>query len=300
MQALATIVGAVVLSCAGSYAVVAILAPAPQPAPQEPAAIQGSPQDLQQGLDSLGRTLKELNERLARLEVRENRVAVPAVSDEQVRQAVADWMARNAKGERGAAPAAAAKKDAPAPVIDFDAAIAKLAGPSLPNAEREKLMGELVGAGLIDRVVGAFELRARENPGVADRHAQLGDVYIQKLMTVSNDVEKGTWAIKADHAWDRALELEPTHWKARFSKATSLSFYPPIMGKGAEAVKHFETLVQQQEASGVRQEHYAQTYVFLGNLYEQQGKADQAREVWQRGYKLFPQNDDLKGRLAQK
>ncbi len=65
------------------------------------------------------------------------------------------------------------------------------------------------------------------------------------------------------------------------------------MGRGAEAVKHFETLIDQQNASGTRQPHHAMPYVFLGNMYGQQGEQQKALELWEAGYALFPNTDEL-------
>jgi tetratricopeptide (TPR) repeat protein len=106
--------------------------------------------------------------------------------------------------------------------------------------------------------------------------------------------------MKADGAFDQALELDPRHWDARFSKAISLAFWPPIFGKQAGAVKNFETLMlQQEEAGGASQPQYAQTYQFLGNLYMQQGNSQKAREIWSRGLRFFPNDATLKESLAE-
>ena len=101
----------------------------------------------------------------------------------------------------------------------------------------------------------------------------------------------------ADKAFDTALDLDPEHWDARFTKAVSLSFWPPITGKQPEAVSNFQTLIAQQEKSGVTQPHYAQSYLLLGNLYLQQGKTDLAMQTYQQGLGLFPDHGDLKSQL---
>ena len=121
--------------------------------------------------------------------------------------------------------------------------------------------------------------------------------YIQKLFGVTADNEKGMWSIKADRAFDEALDIDPKHWGARFAKAVSLSFWPAPFGRGPEAMKHFEVLVEQQEASGGSNPGHAQTYLFLGNMYEQRGQAEKAREIWQRGYNLHPNSQELGGKV---
>jgi cytochrome c-type biogenesis protein CcmH/NrfG len=80
-------------------------------------------------------------------------------------------------------------------------------------------------------------------------------------------------------------------------KAVALSFWPPVFGKQTEAIKHFETLVAQQERQTAR-DGFADTYVMLGNMYQQMGKLDQAVSTWKRGLKLFPDNSDLTQQIA--
>ena len=61
---------------------------------------------------------------------------------------------------------------------------------------------------------------------------------------------KSRQANKADQAFDAALAVDEKHWDARFTKATALSFWPPIFGKQAESVRQFEILIDQQESAG--------------------------------------------------
>ncbi len=146
-------------------------------------------------------------------------------------------------------------------------------------------------AGLLDRAIAELEALADENPDDPENHLDVGKACLQKLFTVS-DLEKGKWAMKADGAFNRALELDENHWESRFQKAVALSFWPPVFGKQAEAIENFETLATQQEADEPRPE-YEQTYVFLGNLYQQQGNEEKAKATWSRGLERFPESREL-------
>lgn len=149
-------------------------------------------------------------------------------------------------------------------------------------------------AGKIDAVIAAFERRAAENPDSADAQADLGEAYVAKIMEATTTMEQGASAMAADQAYDKALELDPTHWRARFNKAISYSFWPPITGKPAEAVDHFQTLMSQQEANpGADNGAYAQTYLMLGNLYSQRGETEKAKQVWARGARHHPGSTEL-------
>ena len=84
--------------------------------------------------------------------------------------------------------------------------------------------------------------------------------------------------------------------RARFTKAMSLSFWPPVFGKQGEAIQHFEILANQQE-EGPPSGHFAQTYLLLGNMYAEQGKSEKALEAWERGLGYFPSNESLNKQL---
>ncbi len=59
----------------------------------------------------------------------------------------------------------------------------------------------------------------------------------------------------------------------------------------------FVELVSQQERT-TPQPHFAQTYVRLGEQYEKQGYADYAKQAWERGAALFPNDQILKQKLS--
>jgi cytochrome c-type biogenesis protein CcmH/NrfG len=70
------------------------------------------------------------------------------------------------------------------------------------------------------------------------------------------------------------------------------------MGKQPEAIRQFEVLLSNQEALPARPE-FAQTYLFLGNLYHQKGDQEKAAETYKKGAGLFPQNDELARKSAE-
>ena len=183
----------------------------------------------------------------------------------------------------------------------IDDAFTRLFDEGVEWDEQTRFFKELAQAGVLDEVIAAYEERAADNPDDPDMQSELGEAYIQRLFHVTNDVEKGMYAFKADRAFDRALALDDHHWSARFTKAVSYSFQPPVLGMGPKAIKEFETLVTQQEArpasSPKQATGYAETYVYLGNLYAQQGKADKAREVWTKGFERHPESKSLRERL---
>ena len=186
---------------------------------------------------------------------------------------------------------------APSAADAFEALAAKLTAPGATREERVEAWRKLVEAGFLDRSVALFEKKARENPSSAEAQMDFARACVQRIFATPEGPAKGLWASKADQAFDAALKIDPRHWEARFSKAIGLSFWPPIFGKQPEAIRQFETLIVQQE-EGAPEPHFAQTYVLLGNLYQQQGKTEKAAEIWGKGAALFPMDEGLKAKLG--
>ncbi len=254
----------------------------------------GAERELAERLARLERRLDEFAARptLAAPEVRETAEGIEAlvrrVVSEQVLaldpRAGADQTARRARAEG----------ELPDGIADL---LTWLEDGSEGELVRQLRWERVRAEGRIDEVLAAYEQRAQERPDDPLAQVELGNAYLQKLFALGDGPVKGVVAMQADAAFDRALELEPTHWEARFTKAVSLSHWPPLFGKQAEAIGHFEILVQQQRAMAPQPQH-VQTYLMLGNLYQQSGKGDDARRTWQEGLSVFPGDSVLLDALS--
>lgn len=244
-------------------------------------------------LDRLEESLGNLQEKLAAREapVRE---PVPRLDDAAIRAAVLAWLDKNGEKAPGlqkrAAEATGSKKH------DLDEIVRRLRTGKLSWEEESELWASLAGEDR-ERLVQMFEKLARDHPYDAGIQVDLANAYLQKIQDTANPLEKGQLATKADQIFDKALEIDDHHWRARFSKAMSLSFWPDFMGKKPEAIRHFNVLIEQQESSPAKPEHVT-TYLFLGNIYAQQGKDKQANEIWQRGLDRFPNDKALSEKLG--
>ncbi|MCA8943131.1 MAG: hypothetical protein KDB80_11275 [Planctomycetes bacterium] len=147
-----------------------------------------------------------------------------------------------------------------------------------------------------DAVLAEFEIIAKASPNDPNIQNELGEAYVHRLMN-ADMLGMMKYGQLAERQFDRALELDDHHWGARFNKAMSLSNQPAFLGRRPEAIKHFETLMTQQESAPPEGKH-AQTYLFLGNLYAQSGKPDQAKEIWERGLSRFPEAKALLQKLG--
>ncbi|HEU4417470.1 MAG TPA: hypothetical protein VFT55_00950, partial [Planctomycetota bacterium] len=154
--------------------------------------------------------------------------------------------------------------------------------------ENPELWKKALAAGAMDDIVKKLEELAKANPTDIPTQMKLANAY---MAYVSMDQTKWQNSIKADQVFDKVLELDNTHWEARYTKAMSYTFWPKFLGKEKEAISNFETLVTQQEKMPV-EAHHAQTYLILGNLLEERDPA-RAKELWKRGARRHPDNQDL-------
>lgn len=215
------------------------------------------------------------------------------LSQSDVDAAVERALATRPTGE--SAPVAAKGSSAPGR-LDAQAAYAQLVDPQLDWEGRRAKWTELAKAGLLDEVLALYEKHAAENPNDTDAQTELGNAYLNKLFNSPQGPEAGVWGTKADKAFDRALALDDHNWEARFVKSVSLSNWPAFLGKQPEAIANLEILVKQQ-SEGELKPYYAETYLILGNLYQQTGKADKALAMWQQGQALFPADAALQKQI---
>jgi tetratricopeptide (TPR) repeat protein len=281
---LALVLIASVAGAAAGAVTTALLAPAPFTQPIAAAANDARLAELAGAQSRLEQALAELKQSQALLASRPERTS-PGVETQ------------NSKPAQGATPEVAVQTPPPAEVaITIETAMAQLCDPEATYAQRTAIWEKVNKAGMLDAVVKSMEERAAREPNNPDVKVDLGNAYLQEVFAAS-PMSKGKWAMKANDSFDAALELNPEHWEARFTKAVSLSNWPAFLGKQSQAISEFETLIKQQNAGPKKDEH-AQTYLYLGNMYQGTGSVAKAIEAWQKGLELFPDNADLKQHIA--
>lgn len=210
------------------------------------------------------------------------------VSEEALRAAIEAYFA-DAEPAESAEPAGGALG-----FEDAAGAFALLQG--LGVDESQELWKRLVAEGLDEEVLAMFRAAAEADPTNAEAQLALGQAYLGRVQQAQGP-EAGKYATLADNALDAALAVDPQHWEARFTKAVALSFWPPIFGKQGQAVAQFETLIEQQSQLPV-QEHFADTHLMLGNMYQQMGQTEKAIAAWQSGLVQFPGHAGLNEQLG--
>jgi len=138
----------------------------------------------------------------------------------------------------------------------------------------------------------------KDDPNSAELQTALASAYTAK--TAFGDLQgpaQGVPFVKALAAYNKALELDPDHWTARFGKAFDTSMAPEFIGLRPAAIREFEGLMQRQEARAPEPE-FVRTYVRLGTLYKDAGNAEKARAIWKRGLGQFPDARQLSDALS--
>lgn len=196
-------------------------------------------------------------------------------------------------------PVAAPAESAPKPAVTaiFSQPLQTLVSRQASYAQKQAAWKQLQDSHQLDQAITNLAQTAKADPSAVEYPAALGQAYIQKLRTTEDTREKVMLAMQADQSFDQALNLDPSNWEARFWKASSLSYWPAEMNKSGEVIDNLVTLVEQQETQSP-QPQFVQTYVLLGEQYQKAGYADDARQVWQRGARLFPDNNTLREKLA--
>ena len=151
--------------------------------------------------------------------------------------------------------------------------------------------------GAIDATVAKIEAAIKQDPNNADLHCALATALSAKTAYATPPgPEQGLVWQKTIAAYDKAIELDPDHWNARYGKAFGASMAPEFVGMRPAAIRGFEKLVEIQERQAQRPEHVL-VFVRLGALYKSAGNTRRAREVWEQGRLRFPDEKQLKDAL---
>jgi tetratricopeptide (TPR) repeat protein len=247
---------------------------------------------LNDEIETLRRECAELRRQLESRPLRESKRELASLGEQQIEAAIRAWLEKHGQGLLADATATKQPKN-----IDEKQAFLTLVDLDVPYDQRAKVWAQVQKAGKLDALLKRLRDHAKNAPNDADAQTALGHALVQKINSPGiGGMEQAVLGAQIDKAYGKALEIDPEHWEARYSRAIGLTFWPAFLGKQAEAIQNFETLIDQQERR-TPERKFASTYILLGNVYAQQGKMDKAKEVWQRGLKQFPNDKDLQGKL---
>jgi len=130
----------------------------------------------------------------------------------------------------------------------------------------------------------------------AEPRVGLAGVRARCELPYADMVAKGALIGQANTLLEEALRLDPRHWEARYFLAMNYYNSPPMMGKGDEAIRHLEVLVQQQ--GDTARSSFALPHLSLGDAYKRKGETARAEAVWRRALEIFPNDARFYGRLG--
>jgi tetratricopeptide (TPR) repeat protein len=206
--------------------------------------------------------------------------------------------------QRPARPATAVSNQSsasPAPTsteaIAFTSAVDEMVSPHSTYLQRREALQRLQDSGRLADAAAELERLKTSDPQNAMYPTALGEAYLRMCATSTDVRSQAIWAMSADQNFETALNLDPSNWDARFTKAVAMSYWPDNLNKSGEVIQNFNTLIQQQEQE-TPQPQFEQAYEWLGKEYQKVGQPDAAQQVWQRGLALYPGNQSLQALLA--
>jgi vitamin B12 transporter len=190
--------------------------------------------------------------------------------------------------------AAAASAQTGAPVTDAPAV--RAAEAALQACMRAAGGDPRTARAAADEAERRFRELRRSGPGVPEAQVGLAQVLIRCQLPHASVAGIMTLVGEAETELRSVLDAQPDHWDARFTLAMLLKNMPPMLGRGADAVREFERLLAQQgrRADGA---HLALPWLHLGELHEAAGRRGAAVDTWRRGLALFPAHELLVARL---
>lgn len=147
-----------------------------------------------------------------------------------------------------------------------------------------------------DRSLQFFENLSSTHQDSANLHLNFGFAYVDKI-PVAGSITQVILANNALKEFTKALELKES-WIAYYTRGMSYLFWPKVFNRAAFGVADLEKAMAIQK-SGPRRPYHVKTFLALGDGYWKTDNLEKARAIWQQGLKEFPDNSDLKARLAQ-
>jgi len=243
-----------------------------------------------------GEKMKSFDAAQKEMQRRVNAIDAPRAGGDRV-AALEARLDQLEKSLHGALPPQAAPKNANAAAgadAEFEELRKKVLAGEATNDDLAKFFAELrekpeILAGLIKDA----EQSVKDRPRDKEAHRALAGVYLQKLMSVPDGMEKGVWSNKMIGEEKAIVDIDPEDWDAHRSIATNYSFWPEQFNKRPDAIKEFEACRKIQEAR-TPEPKFASTYLQLRQLYLKDGRTEDAKKVLDDGLVRFPDDEELK------
>jgi tetratricopeptide (TPR) repeat protein len=144
-----------------------------------------------------------------------------------------------------------------------------------------------------DRAIKFFDGLVGRNPRAPNAYINFGLAYVDKIPYASGFAQPflGKYAISQ---FGRALRLEPS-WLAYYLRGLIYLYYRPFLGVTDYGVADLERALALQKKQP-RRPYHVKTYIALGDGYWKMNKLSRARQTWNEGAALYPDNVALSQR----
>jgi len=147
-----------------------------------------------------------------------------------------------------------------------------------------------------DRSLKFFEKLVADHPAAPNAFLNYGFAYVDKI-PVAGAITQVILANTALSHFSKSLELRAS-WIGYYTRGNSYLYWPKIFNRAHLGVADLERAMEIQKSDGKVRSYHVRAYISLGDGYWKTDNLAKAREVWQEGAKLFPNNAQLKARLA--
>jgi tetratricopeptide (TPR) repeat protein len=154
----------------------------------------------------------------------------------------------------------------------------------------------VIRTGEYDRAIAFFGRLTAQHPQAAYAWLNYGYTYVDKI-PAAGSVTQVILANNALTNFSKSIELKKT-WIALFTRGNSYLYWPKIFGRAPLGVADLEAAVAISQKEPKQLSVYVRAWVALGDAYWKTGQPEKAKSTWRQALQLFPNNPELKARLA--
>lgn len=183
----------------------------------------------------------------------------------------------------------------------------KLKPEEIPYANLYRMRIREYGHEYYDRSIRFFEALVEDHPKTVELRLNKSLSYIDKMPYPRlGIVHQGILSNRSIAELNTVLELDPNCWAALYARAMNHLHWPRMLKHAPLAIEDFKRLVAMQESWGPEKQepYFVLTYVALGDAYvknravDEAGMFAKARETWEAGLVIYPNDPGLKKRLS--
>lgn len=149
---------------------------------------------------------------------------------------------------------------------------------------------------LYDRAIEYFKKLVEQHPQAANAYLNLAFAYVDKI-PAEGAITQVILANTSLGHFGSALAIEDS-WLGRYSRGHAYLFWPPIFGRTPNGIADLERAIEIARENGGPKPYQARAWAALGDGYWRLDNVRKAREIWQQGLEVFPDDPHLQARFS--